>query len=108
MCENCSKLTIEAPGWSQWHSSSVLIVEFEQVKIGWVDYFVIAKIRRNTENVVSKDAYDIYEDLREHFRYCNGLNLPLHNEITRGDIASVDDQLIDSEFVINVTSAKKR
>ena len=40
--------------------------------------------------------------------YCNGLNLPLHNEITTGDIASVDDQLIDSEFVIKVTSAKKR
>ena len=51
-CETCSKLTIKTPEWRQWSSSdvfiinfehislcsSVSIVNFEQVKAGWIAY----------------------------------------------------------------------
>ena len=69
----CLKATIEVPEWRQWHSPGVFIVEFEQVKAGWVDYFGITKIRKNTENTISKDANDLYKEPLEHLKCCTRL-----------------------------------
>ena len=69
----CLKATIEVSEWRQWHSPGVFIVEFEQVKAGWVDYFGITKIRKNTENTISKDANDLYKELLEHLKCCTRL-----------------------------------